>query len=102
MHAARVGVRGDNGATCQGKGLKAGTFPHVRDIDDHAPLIEPPDHLAAEVAQPGICVFQAAIANEVAGVVGELEDTDPQCVIGIDEIHILFDGVATLEVQSHR
>jgi hypothetical protein len=71
MHAARVGVGGDDWSAGQRECFQAGTFANVRDIDHHAPLIEPAYHLATEVAQARVGLFQAAIANEVAGVVRE-------------------------------
>jgi hypothetical protein len=48
-----------------------------------------------------VVLFQAAVANQVARVVGELKDTHAEGVIGVDEIHIGLNRIAALEAQPN-
>src|SRR5829696_507311 len=95
---ASIGMRGDQ--RCRGEldGLEAGPLPDVRDIDGDLALVQAADRLPAERAQPRVRLFQTAVADEVPGVVGQLEDSHAESVKGVDEIEIGLDRIAALKM----
>ena len=99
---AGVGMGGDHGAGGERDRLETGPLPDMRDIDGDLALVQAADHLPAERAQPRVRLFQTAIADEVPGVVRQLEDPHPEGVKGIDEIEIGLDRIAALKMETRR
>src|SRR3954449_3978532 len=70
------------------------------DIDGDLAFFQAADHLPAKRAQPRVCLFQTAVADEVPRVVGQLKHPDPEGVEGVDEIDIGLDRVAALKMKT--
>ena len=73
----------------------------VRQIDDDPELIHPLDDGDAELREPGVGPLGAAVAQQVAGVVGELDAAGAGIVERLEVADAAFDNRGVLEPKQH-
>jgi hypothetical protein len=78
VEPARVGVRDERRLRRQGEGLEGGAVARVRDVHHDADLVHGRDDLATEAAQSGVARLGAAVTDEVAVVVRQLQVAEPE------------------------
>src|SRR5687767_3233063 len=78
-----------------GGGLRAA----VTQIHGNAERVHARYDLAPEHTESGIRLLEAAVADEIAIVVGELNDPDPEAVEHIEPREVAIDHVGVLEAE---
>ncbi len=72
----------------------------VAEVDGDAEGVHPGHGLASELADPGIPRLEAPVANQIAGVVGQLDDEDAELAEGVEPAEVALDHLGVLEAQD--
>ncbi len=95
-----VGVADDYGRGGEFDSVPADRFGAVADVDDHIEFVEAFDDGSSEVGDAAGVVFGAAVSDEVAEVVGELDLSESEVVEDVDAVEVGGKGDGVLEVDD--
>src|SRR5690606_17587227 len=91
---------GDGRARCLDR-LARRLPPGVADVDEDPLLVHAGDEVASERLEPAVRGNEAAVADEVGAVVGELDDPNPKAMEQLEALGLVPDGRRVLEAEDN-
>ena len=73
-------------------GLQGSAVSHVGEVDEDAQLVHLTDGVDAEIAQTLVAALEAAVAQQVTLVVGELDHAHAEGVEEAEAVQVVLDG----------